>query len=150
MRMMNIELITCKHPLWEKMIEYAGNCSWKAGASLAKRMASNDFEEHERVIVVMDANEIAGFGALLENDGLDEVYRYTPFLGYVFVDEKYRGQRISAKIVEVASEYAKVLGYLALYVVSGEVGLYEKYGFTCIDTCLVHGRKEQIYKRELQ
>lgn len=146
---MNIQLIQYGHPLWNQIITYASNCSWKAGKSLAKRMMSNEFSDKERVIAAVEDTEIVGFAAFLETDGLDETTTYTPFVGYIFVDEKYRGKRISSKMLDVASEYAKSLAYTSLYVVSGEVGLYEKFGFKCIDTCLVHGREEQLFKRNL-
>ncbi len=49
--------------------------------------------------------------------------------GFVFVDEKCRGKRISEKLISTASEYAYNCGYENVYILSGEKGLYEKYGF---------------------
>ncbi len=40
-------------------------------------------------------------------DELPEPSEYIPFIGYVFVDEKCRGKRVSEKLIEVASEHAK-------------------------------------------
>ena len=44
----------------------------------------------------------------------------------VFVDEKYRGKRISEQKTDQATKYAKGLGYRKLFIMSGEQGLYEK------------------------
>ena len=46
-----IEIMKSGHPLWNKTIAFAENCSWRAGAALAKRMRKNAFVENERVLV---------------------------------------------------------------------------------------------------
>ncbi len=56
-------------------------------------------------------------------------YVFSPFIGFVFVDENYRGKRISETLIKKVIEYANELGYENIYIMSGEQGLYEKYGF---------------------
>jgi predicted GNAT family N-acyltransferase len=58
---------------------------------------------------------------------------YTPYIGFVFVGENFRGNRISEKLCKSAMDYAKSLGFDNVYLVSGEVNLYEKYGFIKIE-----------------
>lgn len=36
---MEISLIRAGHPLWEKTIDFAEKCSWRAGGNLAKKNA---------------------------------------------------------------------------------------------------------------
>ena len=71
---------------------------------------------------------------------------YSPYIGYVFVGETYRGRRLSQKLIQKALEYAKELGFTNVYLVSGEQGLYEKYGFVKIEESKDRwGREAQIF-----
>lgn len=147
---MEIRLIRQGHPLWEKTIVFARNCSWRAGPFLAKRMMDNGFLAWERVIVAADGENIAGYCTLSEKDELPDGYPFTPFIGFVFVDERYRGKRISEKMIGLALRYAKDLGYRTVYVMSGERGLYEKYGFMKMgDYETVYGTTDQLFQKAL-
>ena len=57
---MEITVMKYGHPLWEKTIEFAENCSWRAGAFLANMMRGNEFSDIERVLVACEGDEIAG------------------------------------------------------------------------------------------
>ena len=75
---------------------------------------------------------------------------YTPFIGFVFVDEKSRGKRVSERMINVASDYARSIGYERIYIMSGEQGLYEKYGFEKIgDFKTVYGTENQLFQKKL-
>lgn len=137
------------HPLWEKTIEYASSCSWKAGPFLADMMrsASSDII---RVIAASQDGNIVGFCTLAHKDELPEDSEYTPAIGFVFVDEKARGKRVSQKMIDAASEYAGSLGYEYVYLLSGETGLYEKYGFTKIgDSDTIFGTTDRLFRRRI-
>ena len=147
---MEIQLIKQGHPFWEKTIRYAMNCTWKAGSILAEKMINNDFQNWERVIVTIEEGKIVAYCTFLERDELPEQYGYTPFIGFVFVDEKYRGKRISERMIDQATEYAKGLGYCKLFIMSGEKGLYEKYGFEKIgDYKTIYGTTDQLFVKKL-
>ena len=147
---MEILLIKQEHPLWEKTISFAEKCSWKAGPFLAERMRKNDFHDWEVVIVACESEDIIGFCTFSEKDELPEIYGYSPFIGFVFVDEQYRGKRISEQMITRIAEYAKELGYKVIYIMSGEHGLYEKYGFEKIgDYETIYGTTDQLFERNL-
>ena len=144
---MNILLISQEHPLWEKTAEFAQNCSWKAGQFLAERMRKYDFRDWERVIIAADHEQIAGFCTLTEKDELPDDASFSPFIGFVFVGEPYRGNRLSGQMIRAALGYAKEIGYPSVYIVSGEQGLYEKYGFEKIgDYETIYGTTEQLFQ----
>ena len=148
---MEIQLITQDHPLWKKTIAFAEHCSWKAGPVLAKRMRENAFLPWERVIVAADGENVAGYCTITEKDELPEKYGYTPFIGFVFVDERYRGKRISERMIGEACRYAKTLGYPAIYIMSGEQGLYEKYGFEKAGEFeTIYGTKDRMFRKALR
>lgn len=150
MNELDIRLIQSSHPLWEQTIAFARDCSWRAGPYLARRMAVDDFKDWERVIVAVDGGEIAGFCTLTEKDELPEPCEYFPFVGFVFVDERHRGRRQSERMIDRALAYAKEIGFHTVYLMSGEQGLYEKYGFTKLADCeTAYGTTDQLFQKTL-
>ena len=147
---MEILMIQQGHPLWNRTISFAQVCSWKAGPLLAKRMQENAFQEWERVIVAAENEQIAGYCTFTEKDELPDFYGFSPFIGFVFVDERYRGKRLSEQMINHACRYAKELGYPSIYIMSGEQGLYEKYGFEKVgDYKTIYGSVDQLFQRTL-
>lgn len=147
---MEIKQIQRSNPFWQKTIAFADSCSWKAGFFLAEKMRTNEFLDWERVFIAYEDEKIIGFCTLTEKDELPEIYEYSPFIGFVFVDENYRGNRISEQMIRKTSEYAKELGYEILYIMSGEKGLYEKYGFEKIGEYeTIFGTVDQLFQKAL-
>ena len=144
---MEIQLICQGHPLWEKTTAFARNSSWRAGPYLAKMMEKNAFRDWERVAVAMDGDRPAGYCVFAEKDELPEEYGFSPFIGFVFVDERYRGNRLSGQMIRSALRYAGEIGYQTVYLLSGEQGLYEKYGFEMIgDRETIYGTTDQLFR----
>lgn len=134
------------HNLWNKTISFAQSCSWKAGPLLAELMQENAFKDWERVIVAVEDDSVIGFCTFTEKDELPEEYSYSPFIGFMFVDEKYRGKRISEAMIRCVLSYAESIGFRTVYIMSGERGLYEKYGFTKIgDFYTIYGTTDQLF-----
>ena len=147
---MEIHVMTYGHPLWDATISFAEHCSWKAGPYLAKKMRDNEFAEVERVIAAAEGDKVIGYCTFALKDELPEDSEYTPFAGFVFVDENSRGKRVSEKMIIEASDYARSIGYKTLYILSGEQGLYEKYGFVKIgDLETIYGGTDQLFYKEL-
>lgn len=143
-------VMTKGHPYWEETISFANGCSWRAGAYLAKEMRANAFQSWERVIIVCVDGNIAGFCTVTEKDALPEEHVFTPFVGFVFVSEAYRGQRLSETLITSACEYAGGLGYESIYLTSDHVGLYEKYGFVKVgDYRTIHNTVEQLFVKPM-
>jgi N-acetylglutamate synthase-like GNAT family acetyltransferase len=136
--------------LWNTVIEYAKNCSWKsAGTFLAKQMQENQFSDWEKVIVAVHSDSIAGYCTLTKRDCIPDV-DYSPYIGFLFVGEDYRGQRLSEKLINYAMDYAQSIGFKEVFLVSAEKGLYEKYGFIKIDEKKdIWGTQAQIYRLSL-
>ena len=148
---MEIISIQNGHPLWEKVMEFASTCSWRAGAALAERMRENAFTERERVIVAVEDDRIAGFCTFSEKDELPDRYDFTPFIGFVYVDERFRGRRLSGKMIDHAMRLAAGSGFSKVYIMSGEIGLYEKYGFTKLgDYETVYGTTDQLFVKAVK
>lgn len=141
--------ITSSDDMWMEVSQFAQNCSWRAGKSLSQNMSDNAFSDWERVIVALQENNIAGYCTVAKSDCIPNV-PYTPYIGYMFVDEEYRGQRLSQKLISFAISYLQTLGFHQVYLVSDHENLYEKYGFKVIDIKTAPwGAVEKIYMREI-
>ena len=148
--MTEIYLMTPEHALWEEAISLAEACSWKAGPFLAEKMKKKEFQEWERVCVACVNGKAAGFCTFAGKDELPEQYAYTPFIGFMFVDEPYRGNRLSESMLQSVIPYAYGLGYRKIYLMSGETGLYEKYGFLKLgDYETIYGTTDQLFVKSL-
>ena len=68
-----------------------------------------------------------------------------PYIGFMFVDELYRGNRLSQQLICYAMDYLKNVGFDKVYIVSDHVNLYEKYGFVIIDRKIAPWGSEEKY-----
>lgn len=102
--------MTNTHEKWETVAGFAEKCSWRAGKYLAELMRSDSFRDRERVFAAFDDGIPAGFCTLTEKDELAPKYPYTPFIGFVFVDEAHRGRRLSGKMIKKYLNTQKVSG----------------------------------------
>ena len=134
---------------WNNVRDFAFNCSWRAGSALAKSMDENIFTDFEKVIASFDGEDICGYCTVAKTDCIPDA-PYTPYIGFVFVDEKYRGHRLSESMIDFAISYLKECGFKKVYLISDHINLYEKYGFTVIDRKMADwGEMEKIYMKEI-
>jgi len=146
----DIQVMKNGHKYWKATADFAMNCSWRAGGYLAKLMYENAFAEEERVLVALVDGNIAGFCTYAKKDELPEEYDFTPFIGFMFVDEKYRGNRLSEKLIQAACNQAANDGFHRMYIMSGEIGLYEKYGFTFLGMYkTIYDSEDQLFVKEI-
>ena len=146
---MDYIMITSSDQMWNKVRDYAKSCSWNAGKSLADAMDNNHFAEWERVIVSVDYQKICGYCTVAKTDCIPDI-SYTPYIGYLFVDEEYRGNRLSQKLIQYAMDYLRSIGFDRVHIISDHENLYEKYGFEIIDRKTAPwGSMEKIYMKRL-
>lgn len=147
---MEIILVDENEPYWDKLIAFSRKCSWNPGKNLATRMENGDFKGDEQIFAAIENDEIAGFCVFEEDGYIPPEYDYHPFINLVFVDESYRGKRVSEKLIEKALSYSKELGLTKVYLKSEHRGLYEKYGFKKIaDFKPIVGLADQIFEKTL-
>ena len=145
---MEFKPITSSDELWCKVRNYAKDCSWKAGKALANSMDKEVFKDWERVIVAFDNEKICGYCTVAKKDCILDV-SYTPYIGFLFVGEEYRGNRLSQNLIQYAINYLKTVGFDEVYIVSDHENLYEKYGFYAIDRKIAPwGSEEKIYMQK--
>ncbi|MDD2503810.1 MAG: GNAT family N-acetyltransferase [Eubacteriales bacterium] len=146
---MNIHIIRKTDTLWLPVSEYADTCSWDACVRMATFMREDKFNDWERIFIAEENGNFMGFCALIKPQGFPGS-EYNPLIKWLFVEEKYRGQRLSQKLLETAAEYAKKLGYDQIFLTTWHKGLYEKYGFMKIcDKEVRDGYFEGIYGKKI-
>lgn len=146
---MHISRIEKSNARWNELINYSKNCSWIVGKHLASLMETNAFTEWESVFAAVLEDKIVGFCTFMKTDYYPE-NRYSPWISSIFVDEAYRGCRISGKMIETVISYAKEQGFSKVYIPSDISGLYEKYGFEKIDKLQNYsGDIDNIFAKEL-
>lgn len=148
---MKILTLHADDPAWKAVAAFAENCPWRAGSYLAELMRANRFAPWERVFAAFTDERPVGFCTLTAKDEMPDSCEFTPFIGFVYVDEAYRGRRISAQMIAAASEYAKSRGFSAVYLTSEEQGLYEKYGFVKQGTVeTIRHELTQLFRKPLK
>lgn len=146
---MEFRPITAESKEWNEIIDFADACSWRAGKTLANKMRENAFKGWERVMIARENAETAGYCTVTKTDCIPNL-PYTPYIGFVFVGEKFRGNRLSQKLIVFAASYLKELGFKQVYLISDHVNFYEKYGFELVSKQLTEKNKEEkVYSLKL-
>ena len=119
---------TVKPEWWLKQI---ADCDWAAGPYLYTLLKEDRFHalcgETARVLLLVDGTKLASFCTYAEQDDIPDT-DLTPWMGFVYTHPDYRGRRLMGKLICRAKELARDHRYDALYISTGETGLYEKYG----------------------
>lgn len=144
-----IRFINKEDDLRNKLIDYANSCDWEAGPILAEKMKWDSFSDWEKIFVATENDNIVGYCTFTKEDWIPNC-DYTPFVWFIFIDEKCRWKRYSERLINAVEEYAKTLNFKQLYIVSDHKWLYEKYWFEKYDTKTDElWRTEIIFKREI-
>ena len=135
---------------------------WGAIPFLLELLKNETFHKHlgkGELLLLLDEDCIAesfpvlkAFVTLCDKDEIVAPELF-PWVGFVFTFPKYRGNRLSEKLIDYAVELAKNLYSESenLYVSTDHVGLYEKYGFSFLEEAdTVWGEKSRILFRPLR
>lgn len=111
-------------------------CDWRAAKYLAALLEQDRFHEMAgdgSLIIMADDEKIVSFCTLTRKDCVDDDTLF-PWIGFVFTSPEYRGNRYSGQLVEYCCNKAEEQGFENVYIATDHVGLYEKYGFTYIES----------------
>lgn len=99
-------------------------------------------------VVLDDAKRIIAGAGVIDNDFHDRTDLF-PNLCALFVEERYRHQRIARKLLAFAADDMSELGYDMLYLVTDHVGLYERYGWSFLTMATdADGNATRMYARK--
>lgn len=142
--------ITSKDNSRDSLINYANSCDREAWPILAQKMQWNDFSDWERVFLATENDKIIWYCTFTKEDWIPDC-DYSPFVWFMFINEKYRWNRISEKMINSVEKYAKTLNFKKLYIVSDHKWLYEKYWFEkCDEKADDLWRIETIFVRDIK
>lgn len=134
----------------EKLANFVQNFSWLDVKEHMLKMINNwEFSEWETPFVATIGDKIIGMATIMKSDYYPLPATY-PWVSCIFVDEQYRGNRISGKLIDFANDYAKQLGFKRTYIPTEFVGLYEKYGYHYLKDIVNYGNGvDRLYVKEL-
>ncbi|AEV67625.1 GNAT family N-acetyltransferase [Acetivibrio clariflavus] len=101
-----------------------------------------------RWFLMLHNGEIIGGYGLITNDFISRQDLF-PWLCALYIEEKYRGNELGAKLLEHGRIEAAKLGYKKIYLCTDHVGYYEKYGWSCIGKGFhPWGEESKIYEND--
>ena len=113
--------------------ELAKNCSFQGtGKYFSELMEDNSFCDFERVYSAIVNDTVVGFCAIVKESCCEDDLN-TPWLDFVFVDERYRNSGIARQMIKEVEKYAKNLGFDLLFLcTASHEKFYQKCGFESI------------------
>lgn len=134
---------------WLSAAEAISSANWKAAKYLADKMDTGGFSDWEGVVIAKDDERLVGFCSFVKKDIIESI-EYSPYIAIVYVEPNYRGHHISQKLVSIAENQLKKLGFKSIYIVTQHEGLYEKSGYKQIDSANdKFGRLMRILKKNI-
>lgn len=121
--------------LWQEQIAAA---DWRAAKYLLSLLNNGEaFDDYlgsgARLYLLIDGEKIVSFATLSQKDCIADDRLY-PWIGFVYTFPAYRGHRYSEKLIHHAENVARDCGCENIYISTDHDNLYEKYGFTYLET----------------
>ena len=140
---------TVRPEWWLKQI---GDCDWAGARYLFTLLTENRFHElcgeKARLLLLTDGTKLVSFCTYAEKDDIPDT-ELTPWMGFVYTRPDYRGRRLIGRLIPRVKKMARDDGYDALWISTGETGLYEKYGAEYVtDMTDVRGGDSRIYRMD--
>lgn len=148
---LDIKKVEKNTELADKLICFVKNFSWEpVKCHLLENLQEWKFCDWETPFAAISNKQIVGMATIMKNDyyPLHEIY---PWISSIFVEEEYRGYRISEKLIDFANEYAKKCGFEKTYIPTEHIGLYEKFGYKYLMNITNYANEtDRLYFKELK
>ena len=147
----SIQKVEKETKLADELLSFIENSAWDDVKEHMIDLIRNwNFIDWEGMFVAKADGKIIGMTSVMKEDyyPMPELY---PWVSSVYVDEEYRGQRVSGKLIDYANDYLRNLGFEKSYIPSDHVGLYERYGYTYVREIVNYGGQEDhLYEKNLR
>ena len=146
-----IEFFECSEK--EHWLSEIEKSDWRAADFLVKIIRENTFADYwgegGKLFILADGEKIASFATLCRKDCIEDDSLF-PWIGFVYTFPEYRGRRLMGTLISHAISEAQEQGAERVFICTDHVGLYEKYGFTYMESRPdVWGEVSRIYYRDI-
>ena len=131
-------------------------CDWDAGQYLYRLLRNGELKSlaGKTALVPMlieeETNKLVAFCTFAPLDDIQPTC-LTPWIGFVYTFQVFRGHRYAGKLLGYAESLATVMGKEYVYISTGHTGLYEKYGYDFWKIQKdVSGNDSRVYRKALQ
>lgn len=125
---------------------------WRAAPTLARFIEEKSFHDNlgrGTLLLLVDGDRLASFVTFAERDCIDDE-KLTPWVGFVYTFPEYRGHRYVGRLIRRCEEIAAEKGVPKIYICTDHVGLYEKYGFSYMESRVdIYGGDSRIYFKNI-
>lgn len=133
-------------------LEEIRKSDWSAGKYLYELLRDNRLKklcgQTVKLLMLTEGRQLISFCTYAEQDDIREP-ALTPWVGFVYTFPEYRGNRYMGILLDYAEELARSEGRNYIFISTGEVGLYEKYGYTFWKLMNdVNGEASRVYRKE--
>lgn len=127
---------------------------WGAGQYLYELLNKNKLKElcgeTTKVFLLTDNEHLVSFCTLSEEDEVRNT-GLTPWIGFVHTFPEYRGHRYMGIILDSAYKTANNDGAEHIYISTGKMGLYEKFGYSFYQMMKdMDGGDTRVYKIDIK
>lgn len=136
--------------LKDVVLKYVDDCGWRVKPFFQKQLELGISLNSgiPQTFVLLDKDKMIGFYQFIKNEPITNK-ELTPWVATMFIDKKYRGQRLSEKLLIHGRKYAYKLGYSKVHLSTDHIQLYEKMGFREIGLDIDKwGHPTKIYEHE--
>lgn len=137
----------------EHVLAQIRNCDWAAAKFLAVLLEENRMESvlggWAKLFLLIDGERLVSFVTLSCQDCVDDK-SLTPWFGFLFTVPCHRGKGYAPTLLRHALKAARQMGYSVAYLATDHEGLYEKYGFTYLQTRTdIYNERSRVYTYNL-
>ena len=137
----------------EHWLEAIRRSDWGAGAFLydmISRGAVYDFiGEGSKVLLLTEGDELISYCTYARKDDIQPT-ELTPWMGFVYTYPEHRGHHYVGKLFEEVERIAGEEGYSGVYISTGHIGLYEKYGCEFLTMMNdINGEPSRVYVKRI-
>lgn len=125
---------------------------WGAAPALARFIEENSFHDkfgEGTLLLLAHGDRLVSFLTFSRRDCIDDDTLF-PWVGFVYTFPEYRGHRHVGKLIRRCEEIAAENGLPNIFICTGHIGLYEKYGFSYIENRIdIYGEDSRIYRKKI-
>ena len=130
-----------------------GKSDWGAGQYLYQLLRENSLKrmvgETALVPMLVDGDKLIAFCTFAPLDDIQPT-ELSPWIGFAYTFPQYRGHRYLGLLLDYAECVATIMGREYLYISTGHIGLYEKYGYEFFKMDKdIGGEDSRIYRKAL-